>query len=437
MTRHFRIRVALATAITFSGITSVLAVTLNQAYAAPKIPLIKSSSSATVSEVSKPIDLIRFQQGFITAGYNNDEKSFLAFLDEKGGQVWRINPLQDQQGFITAIAASGNSIFATGISQGAVKNLPLDGASAIPSPAATTPASATPTSTPTPTPGSSATKTIPLVNPDNVVVGKQEIFREDLNNFFVLEINSSGSVISLVNVPNNKLFLPSSIATTNNLKYLVGDEYPSADTKRGALYVINVEGLVTSYSYGEKFTQFTKVIPRSSKSVIVVGSSSDTLAERKVIGKIDAVSLTISTTSGKIEKVMRSSGATKSALRSWDAGTGNLILAGTAQEKKLRESVISSFSPTGSVNWSTRFQNSDGARVAGNCIAVSLLGASKSLSFTPAGAEIFLYTVDAKGKLQKGLRVAKQELISLVTTANKGCALLTYSADAGARVSFL
>ena len=86
MTRHFRIRVALATAITFSGITSVLAVTLNQAYAAPKIPLIKSSSSATVSEVSKPIDLIRFQQGFITAGYNNDEKSFLAFLDEKGGR---------------------------------------------------------------------------------------------------------------------------------------------------------------------------------------------------------------------------------------------------------------------------------------------------------------------------------------------------------------
>ena len=428
---------ALATAITFSGITSVLAVTLNQAYAAPKIPLIKSSSSATVSEVSKPIDLIRFQQGFITAGYNNDEKSFLAFLDEKGGQVWRINPLQDQLGFITAIAASGNSIFATGISQGAVKNLPLDGASAIPSPAATTPASATPTSTPMPTPGSSATKTIPLVNPDNVVVGKQEIFREDLNNLFVLEINSSGSVISLVNVPNNKLFLPSSIATTNNLKYLVGDEYPSADTKRGALYVINDEGLVTSYSYGEKFTQFTKVIPRSSKSVIVVGSSSDTLAERKVIGKIDAVSLTISTTSGKIEKVMRSSGATKSALRSWDAGTGNLILAGTAQEKKLRESVISSFSPTGSVNWSTRFQNSDGARVAGNCIAVSLLGASKSLSFAPTGAEIFLFTVDAKGKLQKGLRVAKQELISLVTTANKGCALLTYSADAGARVSFL
>ena len=428
---------ALATAITFSGITSVLAVTLNQAYAAPKIPLIKSSSSATVSEVSKPIDLIRFQQGFITAGYNNDEKSFLAFLDEKGGQVWRINPLQDQLGFITAIAASGNSIFATGISQGAVKNLPLDGASAIPSPAATTPASATPTSTPMPTPGSSATKTIPLVNPDNVVVGKQEIFREDLNNLFVLEINSSGSVISLVNVPNNKLFLPSSIATTNNLKYLVGDEYPSADTKRGALYVINDEGLVTSYSYGEKFTQFTKVIPRSSKSVIVVGSSSDTLAERKVIGKIDAVSLTISTTSGKIEKVMRSSGATKSALRSWDAGTGNLILAGTAQEKKLRESVISSFSPTGSVNWSTRFQNSDGARVAGNCIAISLLGASKSLSFAPTGAEIFLFTVDAKGKLQKGLRVAKQELISLVTTANKGCALLTYSADAGARVSFL
>lgn len=435
MTPHFRARVALATALAFSGISSVSVVTLNHAHGAPKIPLIKSSSSITVSEVSTPIDLIRFQQGFITTGFGSDEKSFLALLDEKGGQVWRLNPLKDQQGFITAIAASGNSIFAAGISQGLVTQVPLDGASATPNPAPTPSASATPT--PTPTFSSSATKSIPLVNPDNVVVGTQEIFREDLNNLFVLEFNSSGSVISIVNVANKKLFVPSSMATTDTLNYLVGDEYPSADSKRGGLYVLNDESLVASYSYGEKLTRFTKVIPRSSKSVFVVGSSGDTLAERKVVGKIDAVSLTIATTSGKIEKVMRSSGATKSALRSWDSGTGNLILAGTAQEKKLRESVISSFSPTGSVNWSTRFQNSDGARVAGNCIAVSLLGASKSLSFTPTGAEIFLFTVDAKGKIQKGLRVAKQELISLVTTANKGCALLTFSVDTGARVSFL
>ena len=415
MTPHFRARVALATALAFSGISSVSVVTLNHAHGAPKIPLIKSSSSITVSEVSTPIDLIRFQQGFITTGFGSDEKSFLALLDEKGGQVWRLNPLKDQQGFITAIAASGNSIFAAGISQGLVTQVPLDGASATPNPAPTPSASATPT----PTFSSSATKSIPLVNPDNVVVGTQEIFREDLNNLFVLEFNSSGSVISIVNVANKKLFVPSSMATTDTLNYLVGDEYPSADSKRGGLYVLNDESLVASYSYGEKLTRFTKVIPRSNKSVFVVGSSGDTLAERKVVGKIDAVSLTIATTSGKIEKVMRSSGATKSALRSWDSGTGNLILAGTAQEKKLRESVISSFSPTGSVNWSTRFQNSDGARVAGNCIAVSLLGASKSLSFTPTGAEIFLFTVDAKGKIQKGLRVAKQELIT------------------GARVSFL
>lgn len=437
MTRHFKFCVAVATAITFSCITSVTTATLNTASAAPKIPLIKSSASVAISEASGAIDLIRFQQGFIVAGYNNEDRSFLAFVDSKGAEMWRSNPLGNQEGFITAIAASGTSIFVAGVSQGAVQISPIVGGTPTPSAAATPLVSTTPT--PTPTPATGATKTIPLVNPDNVVVGTKETFREDLDNLFVLEVNSTGNPISIVNATNGKSFLPSSIAITGERNYVVGDEYPSENVKLGALYVFGRESLQNSYSYGEKFTSFKKVITKSNKSISVVGSSSDTLGERKVVGKADGVVLTIAATSGTFEKVLRSSGSTKSAMRSWDSATGNLVVAGTAQEKKVRESVITSFSPTGSVTWSTRFQNSNRALVAGSCGAVSLFGANKSLPFIPSstGPEIFLFTVDAKGKVQSGVRVAKQELISLVATANKGCAALTYSAESGVRVSFL
>jgi len=147
------------------------------------------------------------------------------------------------------------------------------------------------------------------------------------------------------------------------------------------------------------------------------------------------VVLTISATSRKIEKILRSSGA--KAIRSWDSGSGNLVVAGTSQQNKLLESVLTQFSPKGDVKWSTRYQNSDRALIGGNCIALSLLGPTKNLPFTPIGPEIFIATIDGEGKVLKGVRVAKEQIVAVAPTSNKGCAALTYSPEAGVRVSYL
>lgn len=404
------------------------------ASAAPKIPLIKISNSISIPVIAEVADFIRFEQGFFVAGTDSEDKNLLSYIDENGALLWSANPLGMQRGFITGIATSGGSIFVAGISQGAVINAPVM------EPVAPTPdvsPSASPSaSTTTPSiPATSPTNNIPLVNPDGVIVGAKEKFREDIANLFLAEIDSSGKIVAITNVANDKSFIPASIAITANRIFLAGTEYRSEGVQLGALYVISGEQLQASYSYGEERTQFNKIISRSSKSLIIVGSSGDVLADRKLVGKIDAVVLTISTSSGKIVKVLRSSGI--GAVRSWDFASGNVVVAGTSEVKKVRESVVTAFSSTGSVRWTTRFQKSDRAAVTANCVAISLTGASKSLTFTPSGPEIFLFTVDSKGQLQKGLRVAKQQLISLATTANKGCSLLTYSAETGARVSFL
>lgn len=426
-----KISAALAVSITLTqfGLFAIVS-----ASAAPKIPLIKISNSISIPAITEVADFIRFQQGFLIAGTDSEDKNLLSFIDEKGALLWSVNPLGIQRGFITGIAASGTSIFAAGISQGAVKIGPNTDTVAPTSDPSASASSSTNTITPA-SPTTSPTKNIPLVNPDGVIVGTKEKFREDIANLFVAEIDLSGKIVAITNVSNEKSFIPTSISITSNRVFLAGNEYRAEGVQIGALYVIGDEKLQASYSYGEKRTQFNKIISRSSKSLVIVGSSGDVLADRKLVGKIDAIVLTISTTSGKLEKVLRSSG--RGAVRSWNFATGNVIVAGTSEVKKVRESVVTAFSPTGSVTWTARFQKSDSAAVAGNCLAVSLLGASKSLTFTPSGPEIFLFTVDSKGQLQKGLRVAKQQLISLATTVNKGCAVLTYSAETGARVSFL
>ena len=415
----------------------------NSAIAAPKIPLIKISSSVSIPDFSEVIDFARLQQGYILAGNDINEKSVLAFVDEKGSQIWRINPLGSQEGFVTALSIIGNRIFISGISQGAFQNSPTIGATPAPTPAPTPTQSSSatvipaPTSSPTPTSTSpvATSKKVPLVNPDNVVSGNEIVSREDLNNIFVAEIDLAGKIISNLNTSNSKLFLPRSIAINKGDIFLVGNEYPSENSTRGALYVFTNQNFDASYTYGEKSTRFNRVYIQANKSLKIIGSSADPIADKKLVGKVDAVVLTLSATSRKIEKILRSSGA--KAIRSWDSGSGNLVVAGTSQQNKLRESVLTQFSPKGDVKWSTRYQNSDRALIGGNCIALSLLGPTKNLPFTPIGPEIFIATIDGEGKVLKGVRVAKEQIVAVAPTSNKGCAALTYSPEAGVRVSYL
>lgn len=208
---------AVSISLTLFGLFAIV-----PASAAPKIPLIKISNSISIPAITEVADFIRFQQGFLIAGTDSEDKNLLSFIDEKGALLWSVNPLGIQRGFITGIAASGTSIFVAGISQGAVKIGPNTdtvaptsdpSASASPSTNTTTPAS----------PTSSPTKNIPLVNPDGVIVGTKEKFREDIANLFVAEIDLSGKIVAITNVSNEKSFIPTSISITSNRVFLAGN----------------------------------------------------------------------------------------------------------------------------------------------------------------------------------------------------------------------
>jgi hypothetical protein len=400
--------------------------------AATKIPIRDINKGILIQEASEVVGFARWQSNLAISGVDASDKSWVSLITQEGREIWRIFPLlvgNGGDGFITAIAVDGEGALIAGLSQNELviptetSSEPAPSSSPEASPPAPSPSA--PAATPAPTPVLSPSSDVPVVNPDNVVPIANQPLRNDIANIFLLRIDSAGKIISVFNTENTNAFIPRSIVTSGARSFLIGNEQMGDSGSRGVVISFNEEGFENSYSYGETKTTFTRAVAPTTKTLIVVGSSADTISNRKVVGASDGIILTISQSSGKISTIIRSNGA--GATRSWDFASGNLLVSGTSRVKKVREAVITSFSSKGVVNWTTRFPGSNRALASGNCVAVSML----------AKPEILLYTVDSKGKRVQGLRLPQQELLALSTFPSKGCAVITRSSAAGVRVSFL
>ncbi|MBM3704701.1 MAG: hypothetical protein FJW54_06545 [Actinobacteria bacterium] len=396
-------------------------------YAVQKLPLLDLSTSFQISDASEIIGFSRNKENWVIAGIDGDEKSWVAQYTEKGEQLWRIFPIIEGgggAGFITALAVDGEGVVLAGVSQNQLSITRNIQAEPTPSPTET---SAPPTAAPSPSLSPSPARTVPLVNPDNVIPETSKPLRENIKNIFLTRIDNSGKLINAFNTENSRDFIPISIATSISTKstnyFVVGNESSAANESRGGLYLFKSNGSVNPLTFGGKKTSFKRVVVNSASTITVVGSSAETLAGRAVAGKVDGVILTISQSNGALTKVLRSSG--KGATRSWDFASGNLLVSGTSRSGSLREGVVTSFSTKGAVSWTTRFPNTIQALANGKCIAVE-----------STTSEVRVYMVDSKGKQSKGARIPSQDLIALGTTLAKGCAILTATPAGEFRVSF-
>jgi len=413
------------TVIIFSALTPTLAQS-----ATKKIPIRDITSSIPIQDASEIVGFARFQESLVLAGADTSEKSWVALINKDGSESWRVFPIvtgNGGDGFITALAVDAQGVIIAGLTQNELAITAPEGSA--PNPDTTALASPAPTATP------AATSSVPVANPDNVVALEKKPFRKDIRNLFAARIDLSGNIVNLFNQENIQAFIPRSIVASGSKFFIVGNEQQGESGSRGAIYPLTDDGFVKSFNYGSDRTIFTRAVAPNSKNLIVVGSSADTIAERKVVGKVDAIILTLSQSSGKISKIVRSNGA--GATRSWDFASGNLLVSGTSRTKNSREAVVTSFTSQGNVAWTSRFPRSNNSIAAGNCVAISLTSDSSALPFTIKGPEIFLYTVNSKGERLQGFRLPGQQLISLANFGTKGCALLTRSAADGVRVTFL
>lgn len=398
-------------------ICALLFLTASSALAAKKIPVLESTNGFVIPEPTEVIAFSRLQENWVVGGIDNNDKSWIALLDQKGTEIWRALPIETGgggDGFITTAEVDIKGILVAGISQKPIV-LPTNLAS-----------TATPTSAPNPTssPTITPSKSVPFVNPDNVVPGLSNPLRKDIDNIFLIRINQSGNLENVWNTVNTKGFIPNSIASLNDAIFISGNILSSNNKSKGALYKFDSQGFTDAFSYGENQTTFTKIIAISSKTLAVVGSSADTLAQRKVVGKRDGIILSISPSTGDITKILRSSG--KAAFRSWDFASGNLLVAGSSRVGAIQEGVVTSFTSKGALSWTTRFPKSSKTLATGKCVATGV-----------ASSDVLIYLIDAKGKQIKAARVPKQDLLALATAPTKECAVLTSSAASGIRLSYL
>jgi len=422
-----KIKSKIAKAALLSLLISTGTFSIPSVYAVQKLPLLDLSTGFQISDASEIIGFSRNKENWVIAGIDGDEKSWVAQYTEKGEQLWRVFPIIEGgggAGFITALAADGESVVLAGVSQNQLSITRNSQSEPTPSPTET---SAPPTAAPSPSLSPSPARTVPLVNPDNVIPEPSEPLRENIKNIFLTRIDNSGKLINAFNTENSRDFIPISIATSISTKstnyFVVGNESSAANESRGGLYLFKSNGSVNPFTFGSKKTSFKRVVVNSASTITVVGSSAETLAGRAVAGKVDGVILTISQPNGALTKVLRSSG--KGATRSWDFASGNLLVSGTSRSGSLREGVVTSFSTKGAVSWTTRFPNTIQALANGKCIAVE-----------STTSEVRVYMVDSKGRQSKGARIPSQDLIALGTTLAKGCAILTATPAGEFRVSF-
>lgn len=401
----------------FLAFISVIFISSNPATAVTKIPNLELNNSFLISKASEVTAFLRAQDNWVVAGSDSDNQSWLALYDQKGSEIWRIFPISignGGAGFITAAEVDSREILIAGVSQSPIELKTVAAPEVLP----TASTSATATTAPT------STKSVPLVNPDNVVSSPVLPLRKDIDNLFLARVDLSGKIAEVVNTENKSGFLPNSIAVSPSNTFLVGNEMNSENRSRGAIWKFNSEGFADSFVFGDSRTVFSKAIATTSKSLTIIGNSAETIAQRKVVGKRDGIILTITEANGKVSNLIRSSG--NGALRSWDSASGNLQVAGTSRVGETKEAVITSFTSKRTVAWSTRISKSVKALINGNCVATE-----------NTSSDAFIHLFDGKGKQVKTARLARQEVLGVGTTPSKGCALLTVSSAGGVRVSYL
>lgn len=247
-------------------------------------------------------------------------------------------------------------------------------------------------------PVESSTSLVGIDNPDGVTLDDIGALRPDLNQLTLWKIAPTGELLSThINTMTGVPTISAISATASGVS-ITG----ALDAKP---FVINMTGagvFSKIFSFATAKTVINSVIRQSDGTSFLFGSSSETLAGKKVAGKRDGVLMKISK-SGALTSVVRSSA--NGALRSWNSATPSTLLSGQVIANKISEVAITKFNSNFVPSWTARFPGT------GSSIAISG-GSNSYLAFTTKSAipgitlwkptipGLLLLTFDSKGVLK-------------------------------------
>lgn len=330
---------------------------------------------------------------------------FIQAMDATGKVQWSL-PLDNGSNEIANAAtfdASGN-IWIAGSAQTSLTTAsptPSSTSSSTPSATPTPSISATPSVSPSPQIGSTATPASTVLNPDGVTTDPAVPMRKDLTSLVLWKVSPAGALVGTYTSELSTPFLIRGAAFANNEINVVG----IISTSSGHAGFLGQSDLNGTFSkpviVGQSDTELNALAKRSDGSLLLLGSSSETIAKQRRKGAKDGILVVVSQT-GKVSSVVRSSNDSSS--RSWQSTTNSFFLGGDANTSGKNEAVVTKFSSTLIPTWTTRYSSSSPAITADSStshfLAFSSVGAIAGLKgWKPSKASLLLVSLDAKGGL--------------------------------------
>jgi hypothetical protein len=325
-------------------------------------------------------------------------KAYARAIDRTGKELWNLSLDQSAASIATAAAVdSAGDIWITGAT-----------------PLATGLTPSAPTATP--------------LNPDSAVI-PPSVFIGDLQAVAIWKVSAAGALIFTNTLPTSSVLFPTAIAVDKNGASVVGI-ITNDKGNAGFLAHADATGVFSQLlQIGVASTTADAVVRHGDGSFTVAGSSSETLAGKKVAGITDGILVKVSKAS-KITSVVRSSVA--KGKRIWNSASSSLLLAGEVVASGKTESAITKFSSSYAPTWAYRFASTGPALSVSSTHAFLIsTGVVAQLNWNPKSPTPLLLTFDSKGVITAADSApsGQKELISLLISKEFGVLALTSSTE--------
>ena len=266
------------------------------------------------------------------------------------------------------------------------------------------------------------------LNPDNAEVPPNTKIG-DLRAITIWKVTAAGVLALTSTLPTSSVLFPTAIAVDRNGASIVGI---IGSEKGSASFLLNTDTTVVFskvLQIGATSTTSDAVVRHGNGSFTVVGSSSETLAGKKVAGITDGVLVKVSK-SLKITNVVRSS--ISKGKRIWNSASSSLLLGGEVVVGKKIETAVTKFSSTFSPRWTYRFLSTGPAVTIGSTHVLFISTASTpQLNWKPKLPTPLLLSFNSKGAIiaADSGPTGQNELLGTLLSKELGVLVVTSSAE--------
>jgi hypothetical protein len=263
----------------------------------------------------------------------------------------------------------------------------------------------------------SATAATEALNPDGIEVENIQPLRTDMKNISVWQISAIGEVIGQSSIATVALIDAISVSSSGLSILASRDNEPF-------LLTLSQGKFSKELKLGTAKTKLSAITRSSDGTTYLVGSSSESLGGKKLVGKVDGALIKIAKT-GSIISIVRSSAP--KALRDWQSTTSSLFVTGSVKSGTTVESAITKFNSSFAPTWTTRIAStgrtlaSSGANGSFYAILEPTSAIKGVTGFKVVKGQSVVLQFDSKGLLISAFTSA--ELTSVIA--------LTYSSTAG------